>query len=88
MERDCLIGYGASTIIKERLLEESDKTVRLVCADCGGIATHDYSGHRDVCPVCGGENVHSVEMSYAFKLLLDEIKSLYIFPRLVLKDKA
>ena len=42
----------------------------------------------DVCPVCGSENVEPVEMSYAFKLLLDEIKSLYIFPRLLLKKKG
>ena len=88
MERDCLIGYGASMLIKERLLEESDKTVQLVCTECGSTATHDYARNRNLCPVCGGENVEPVEMSYAFKLLLDEIKSLYIFPRLLLKKKG
>ncbi|MDD5336874.1 MAG: DNA-directed RNA polymerase subunit B [Candidatus ainarchaeum sp.] len=88
MERDCLIGYGASMLIKERLLDESDKTVQLVCTECGAVANHDFIKHKDICPVCGSESVEPIEMSYAFKLLLDEIKSLYIFPRLVLRDKA
>ena len=88
MERDCLIGYGASMLIKERLLDESDKTVQLVCTECGAVANHDFVKHKDICPVCGNESVEPIEMSYAFKLLLDEIKSLYIFPRILLKDKA
>jgi DNA-directed RNA polymerase subunit B len=88
MERDCLIGYGASMLIKERLLGESDKTVQLVCEECGSFAIHDYARNRDVCPVCESENVEPVEISYAFKLLLDEIKSLYIFPRISTKEKG
>lgn len=88
MERDCLIGYGASMLIRERLLEESDKTAELVCEKCGSIAVHDHIKNRQYCPLCDSTSLHYVEMSYAFKLLLDEIKSLGIFPRLVLKDKA
>jgi len=88
MERDCLIGYGASMLIKERLLGESDRTTQLVCSECGALAIHDYARNREVCPVCDSENIEPVEMSYAFKLLLDEIKSLYIFPRLLTKEKG
>ncbi|RLG29939.1 hypothetical protein DRN98_07855, partial [Methanosarcinales archaeon] len=40
------------------------------------------------CPVCG-ENVEisNIEMSYAFKLILDEFKSLILYPKLRLKSK-
>jgi len=88
MERDCLIGYGASMLIKERLLEESDKTEVLVCSKCGSLAVHDHVKNFDYCPVCKSSEIYPVEMSYAFKLLLDEIRALGIFPRLVLKDRA
>ncbi|MEM3399344.1 MAG: DNA-directed RNA polymerase subunit B [Candidatus Micrarchaeia archaeon] len=88
MERDCLIGYGASMLLRERLLEESDKALELVCNQCGSIAVHDHVKNIDYCPLCDSNDLHYVEMSYAFKLLLDEIKAIGIFPRLRLKDKA
>ncbi|MBD3398255.1 DNA-directed RNA polymerase subunit B [Candidatus Micrarchaeota archaeon] len=88
MERDCLIGYGASMVIRERLLEESDKTIQLVCNKCGMFAYHDFVKNKEVCPLCGSEDISPIEMSYAFKLLLGEIRSMFIFPRIILKDKA
>ena len=88
MERDCLIGYGASMLLKERLLDESDKTTLLVCDKCGSIGYHDFVKNRDNCPLCVESKLEQVEMSYAFKLLLDEIESLGIFPRLIMRDKA
>lgn len=82
MERDCLIGHGASMVIKDRLLDESDLTIKYVCNTCGHIAIKDRHG-RLRCPVCTDKaNVYPLEMSYAFKLLLDELKSLGIAPRL------
>ena len=88
MERDCLIGYGASMLLKERLLDESDKIVELVCTDCGSVSMHDYVKNKDICPVCESTNVAPIEMAYAFKLLLDEIKALGVFPRLIIGDKT
>ena len=88
MERDCLIGYGASMLLKERLTDESDRIVELVCNECGSVAYHDYVKNKDVCPVCASVNLHPIEMSYAFKLLLDEIKALGVFPRLITSDKT
>lgn len=88
MERDCLIGHGTSMLLMERLLEESDKTTELICAKCGMIAIEDQIRKKTYCSVCGSTDVHPVKISYAFKLLLNEIKSMGLYPRLRLEDKA
>jgi DNA-directed RNA polymerase subunit B len=86
MERDVIVGYGASLLLKERLLDQSDKASVLVCKECGNIGYYDYIKRTGACQICRSTNLAEIEMSYAFKLLLDEIKSLHIMPRIRMRD--
>ncbi|MBI4145498.1 DNA-directed RNA polymerase subunit B [Candidatus Woesearchaeota archaeon] len=86
MEKDTLVAHGASMLLKERF--DSDKTVVPVCENCGIIAIHDPYKNKRYCPICGeNTEVNDIEISYAFKLILDEFKSMGIYPKLVLKSK-
>tara|TARA_B100000035_G_C20999148_1_gene554015 strand:- start:179 stop:1540 length:1362 start_codon:yes stop_codon:yes gene_type:complete len=88
MERDCLIAHGASMVIKDRLLDESDGIDLFVCAKSGHIAWYDPKRRTYVSPIEGdGAEVYKVQTSYAFKLLLDEMKSLGVAMRLELEDR-
>jgi len=89
MERDCLIGHGAAMLLRDRLLEESDKYTLYICENCGQIAFYDMKQRKYVCKICDEKaKVAPVIVSYAFKLLLQELQSLCITPKLKLKDRA
>ncbi len=90
MERDCLIGHGAALLLRERLLEESDKYTAMVCEECGMLAEYDRNRDRFRCRVCAPKTttISRVEMSYAFKLVIQELISLGIWPRLKLTDRT
>jgi len=87
MERDVFIGHGAAMTLKERLLDESDRETVYVSADSGMVAVEDVNQRRVYDPLTGSESdIHEIEISYAFKLLLDEMIALGIRPRLELED--
>jgi DNA-directed RNA polymerase subunit B' len=86
MEKDCLVAHGASMLLKERF--DSDKNIVYVCEDCGLIGSWNAYKNGPSCPRCGeSSKVSTIELSYAFKLLLEEIKSMGIFPKIKLKGR-
>lgn len=81
MERDCLIGYGATMLLNERLMISSDETTVNVCEKCGLI------GYLGYCNTCKSNNkVSSLKIPYAFKLLFQELISMNVVPRLTVED--
>ncbi|NOZ81712.1 MAG: DNA-directed RNA polymerase subunit B [Candidatus Micrarchaeota archaeon] len=84
MEKDCLIAHGAVLTLKERF--SSDKTTVPICKKCGIIAVLSRGKEKYQCPLCKDSDVAEVEMSYAFKLLLDELKAMLIYPKINVKE--
>jgi len=85
MEQEALVAHGASLLLKERY--DSDKVVLPICTKCGSIAIDDNLSNKLVCPICGSEEIEAVEMSYAFKLLIEELQGLHIKTSFGLKNK-
>jgi len=88
MEGETLVGHGAAMLLQEKMIEDSDKTVEIVCEKCGVVAVNDEIRHKRYCPICKSSSVYPVEMSYGFKLLLEELKALGIIAELQLVDKV
>lgn len=81
MERDCLIGYGATQLLLERLMISSDKFEINACQTCGLL------GYRGWCAYCkSSKNVALLTVPYAAKLLFQELMAMNVVPRLILDD--
>jgi len=85
MEQQALVGHGASLLLKERY--DSDKVILHICPNCGSMGIEDNIRDRVICPMCNSENLEPVEVSYAFKLLLEELQGLHIHTKFELKNK-
>ncbi|KAK1761408.1 hypothetical protein QBC47DRAFT_28102 [Echria macrotheca] len=82
MERDCLIAYGASQLLLERLMISSDGTKVDICQRCG------LFGYRGYCQACKSTTeVTQMTMPYAAKLLVQELISMNVGVRLQLEDQ-
>ncbi|KAL2141446.1 hypothetical protein VTI28DRAFT_2405 [Corynascus sepedonium] len=82
MERDCLIAYGASQLLLERLMISSDGTQVDICERCGLL------GYKGFCQTCGSTSqVTQMTMPYAAKLLVQELISMNVGVRMQLEDK-
>ena len=82
MERDCLIGYGASSLLLERLMYSSDVYDATVCQTCGLLS---YPGKCTYCENIGLEyELTTIKMPYAAKLLFQELQAMNIVPKVTL----
>lgn len=96
MERDCLIAHGISGFLKEKLMDSSDIYATYVCDICGlfaqrmrKITNKQYVSVGDTyyCPACRNKTkISKIIIPYAFKLLLQELMSMCIAPRIKTKS--
>eukprot|EP00828_Plagiopyla_frontata_P042561 TRINITY_DN6382_c0_g1_i1.p1 TRINITY_DN6382_c0_g1~~TRINITY_DN6382_c0_g1_i1.p1 ORF type:complete len:395 (-),score=48.66 TRINITY_DN6382_c0_g1_i1:78-1262(-) len=80
MEKDCLIGYGATNLLIERLIISSDQFSIFVCENCGMFQYKEY------CNSCKSKKVYKIKLPYACKLLFQELLAMNIKPKISLKN--
>jgi len=85
MEQQALVAHGSSLLLKERY--DSDKVIIHICSKCGALGIKDSLRNKTYCPVCGSGEINDVEVSYAFKLLAEELVGLHIATKFDLKNK-
>lgn len=96
MERDCVISHGMAKFLKERMVDTADGFTIHVCTTCGFFAKRmmkneitPYGSKHDiyVCSSnsCKFPDIYKIRIPYAFKLLIQELKSMNIASKIRIK---
>ena len=91
-ERDAVVAHGMALYLKEKMLDTADPYGTFVCDECGLFAermkrkgSKPQASNRDIyfCPGCKNKTrISKIMIPYAFKLLLQEMMSMCIAPRI------
>ena len=73
MERDCMIGHGASMILRESLCDRSDPYTTTICNSCGNFSTTET-----FCQACDTDDVSKIKLPYVTKLVLQELQAMHL----------
>ena len=86
MERDCMIAHGTLQFLKERMLDVSDNYRLFICNKCGLTSSVNPDKNIYSCRKCNNYTDFSeVRLPYACKLMIQELESMTIAPRLITK---
>jgi len=84
MERDAMVGHGASRFTKGRMYDCSDKYEVHVCRKCGIIASYNTERSIHFCKTCDNRaDFALVQIPYACKLLFQELATMNVAPRII-----
>uniref|UniRef100_A0A7S2L2D8 DNA-directed RNA polymerase subunit beta n=1 Tax=Zooxanthella nutricula TaxID=1333877 RepID=A0A7S2L2D8_9DINO len=88
MERDCIIAHGSAKFLKERLFDVSDAYRIHVCDTCGLFSVANLQMNTYECRLCKDRaKISQIVMPYAAKLMIQELMTMNILPRLVLHTR-
>ena len=74
-------------LLLERLMVSSDEFTVHVCTHCGLMGHHDKKIGQPVCPLTKKtDEIATMKLPYACKLLFQELQSMNIVPRLTLSE--
>ena len=89
MEKDCMLAYGASSFLKETLLDKSDNFKMHICKKCGMLAVVNNEKKMFGCKKCENYSDFSeIRLPYACKLFMQELQCMSIGPRLITEKVA
>nr|BAS01416.1 DNA-directed RNA polymerase II second largest subunit [Lotharella vacuolata] len=86
MERDCVLSHGAAYFLKERLVDQSDIYRIHICEKSGLVGFSNLKNQLFWSKIWLNSKVCQIFIPYACKLLFQELLSMCITPRIIIRN--
>jgi DNA-directed RNA polymerase beta subunit len=73
MEKDALVGIGATSVLHDRMFLSSDVYTILICSKCKNVVKNKH-----VCTDCNEININKINLPFSCKLLFQQVQCMGI----------